>query len=110
MWWGLICAAAAACAYGVASVLQSVAVRSAGGGVWAGLAMLGLAADGEGSRPVGITFHFGLIVVTLVLAGLGVLAGRAPERLSNPALGLVAGLSFGMVALAGRVVSVSSLT
>jgi hypothetical protein len=185
MWWGLVCALVASCAYGVASVLQAVAARSvesretgvdprllvrvlkqwryvlglgldtlgflaqlvalrvlplfvvqaalaaslavtavaalaigarldrrewtAIAAVCAGLALLGLSAHGEGSRPVSLAFHIGLFAVTLLLAGLGVLAGRAPARLRSPALGLVAGLNFGMVALAGRVVWTNSL-
>lgn len=185
MWWGLLCALAAACAYGVASVLQAVAARSIEGhdrgvdprllvrvlGQWryvlglgldalgfvaqlvalrvlplflvqaalaaslavtavaalaigahlsgrewtavaavcAGLALLGLSAHGEGSRPAGLGFHIGLASATVVLAGLGMVAGRAPERLRSPALGLVAGLAFGVVALAGRVLWTHSL-
>ncbi|MFD2418689.1 hypothetical protein [Amycolatopsis pigmentata] len=186
MWWGLLCALVAACAYGVASVLQAVAAQSVEGGdrgvdprllvrvlgqwryvlglgldalgfvaqlaalrvlplfvvqaalaaslavtavaaltigarlgrrewtavaaVCAGLALLGLSAHGEGSRPAGMAFHSGLAVATAVLAGLGMLAGRAPRRLRSPALGLVAGLAFGVVALAGRVLWTHSLT
>src|SRR6187399_2273115 len=185
MWWGLLCALVAACAYGIASVLQAVAARSIPGedrgvdprllvrvlgqwryvlglildalgfvaqllalrvlplfvvqaalaaslavtavaaltigatlnrrewtaviGVCAGLALLGLSAHGEGSRPAGLTFHIGLAVVTPVLAALGVLAGRAPRRIRGAALGLMAGLTFGVVALAGRVLWTSSL-
>ncbi|HET6504181.1 MAG TPA: hypothetical protein VFG87_25815 [Amycolatopsis sp.] len=185
MWWGLVCALFAACAYGVASVLQAVAARSVEGGdrgvdprllvrvlaqwryvlglsldtlgflaqlvalrvlplfvvqaalagslavtavaalgigarlsrrewtavvaVCAGLALLGLSAKGEGSHPVGLIFHSGLLAVALLLGGLGVLAGLAPRRLRGPALGLVAGLLFGVVALAGRVVWTTSL-
>ncbi|KAA9152910.1 hypothetical protein FPZ12_035965 [Amycolatopsis acidicola] len=77
--------------------------------VCVGLALLGISAESEGSTPVGLTFHIGLAVATVVLGALGVLAGRTPEKLRSPALGLVAGLCFGMVALAGRVVSTSSL-
>lgn len=185
MGWGLLCALAAACAYGVASVLQAVAARSVEGhdhgvdprllvrvlGQWRyvlglgldvlgflaqlaalrvlplfvvqaalaaslavtavaalaigsrlsrrewtavaavciGLALLGLSAHGEGSRPAGLIFHSGLALATVALAGLGVLAGRAPRRLRSPALGLVAGLAFGTVALAGRVLWTHSL-
>lgn len=185
MWWGLACALLAACAYGVASVLQAIAARSvespergidprllvrvlkqwryilglgmdtlgfvaqlvalrvlplfvvqaalaaslavtavstlaigaslsrrewtAVAAVCVGLALLGLSAESEGSHPIGLSFHIGLIVAALVLGACGMLAGRAPASLRSPALGLVAGLSFGLVALAGRVVSTSSL-
>lgn len=185
MWWGLACALVAACAYGLATVLQAVAARSVKGGergvdprllvrvlkqwryvlglgldtlgfiaqlvalqvlplfvvqaalaaslavtavaalriggslsgrewtavaaVCVGLALLGLSAQSEGSRPVGLTFHSGLLIGAVALGGCGMLVGRAPARLRGPALGLVAGLLFGVVALAGRVISTSSL-
>jgi hypothetical protein len=39
-----------------------------------------------------------------VLAAAGIAAGKASRRLRTPALGLVAGLSFGVVAIAGRII------
>ncbi|MEU8639083.1 DMT family transporter [Amycolatopsis sp. NPDC048633] len=181
MWWGLLCALGAAIAYGVASVMQSVAAQAtedsgAGGvdpkllvrvlGQWkfvvglsldvlgfvaqiaalhvlplfvvqaalaaslavtavaarflgvhlgkrewaavavvcAGLGLLGTAAEGEGSDPVGLGFRLGLIGAVVVLAGAGIAAGKASRRVRTPALGLVAGLSFGVVAIAGRII------
>jgi drug/metabolite transporter (DMT)-like permease len=181
MWWGLLCALGAACAYGVASVMQSVAAQAtedtgAGGvdpkllvrvlGQWkfvlglsldvlgfaaqiaalhvlplfvvqaalaaslavtavaarflgvhlgprewtavavvcAGLGLLGAAAESEGSDPVGLGFRLGLIGAVVVLAGAGIAAGKASRRVRTPALGLVAGLSFGVVAIAGRII------
>lgn len=77
--------------------------------VCAGLALLGVSAQSEGSDPVGLGFHLALATATVVLAGLGALAGRAPERVRSPALGLVAGLGFALVALAGRVLDTSSV-
>ncbi|WP_027943242.1 hypothetical protein [Amycolatopsis taiwanensis] len=185
MWWGLACALFAACAYGVASVLQAVAARSvastehgvdprllvrvfkqwryilgvgmdtlgfvaqlaalrvlplfvvqaalaaslavtavttlgigaslsrrewtAVAAVCVGLALLGLSAESEGSHPVGLPFHIGLLVAALVLGACGMLAGRAPAPLRSPALGLVAGLCFGTVAVAGRVMTTDSV-
>ena len=181
MWWGLLCALGAAIAYGVASVMQSVAAQAtedsgAGGvdpkllvrvlGQWkfvlglsldvlgfvaqiaalhvlplfvvqaaltaslavtavaarflgvrlgrkewaavavvvAGLALLGAAAESEGSDPVGLGFRLGLIGAVVVLAAAGIVAGKASRRVRTPALGLVAGLSFGVVAIAGRII------
>lgn len=180
MWWGLLCALAAACAYGVASVMQSVAAQATPGsedrvdprllvrvlGQWkfvlglgldvlgfvaqiaalhvlplfvvqaalaaslavtavaarllgirlgrrewtavalvcGGLALLGASAQSEGSDPVGLGFRLMLIGVVAVLAAAGIVAGRAPRRIRTPALGLVAGLSFGVVAIAGRII------
>ncbi|GAB2973489.1 DMT family transporter [Amycolatopsis acidiphila] len=185
MWWGWVFAVAAAMAYGVASVLQSVAARAVDGGaggidprllvrvfrqwryvlgtaldvvgflaqlvalrvlplfavqaalaaslavtavaaiaigarlharewaavvlVCAGLALLGASAQGEGSAPVGFGFHLALLLATAVVGVVGALAGRAPERVRSPALGLVAGLEFALVALAGRIISTHSL-
>ncbi|WP_410594709.1 hypothetical protein [Amycolatopsis sp. lyj-23] len=180
MWWGLLCALGAACAYGVASVMQSVAARATDTGaegvdpkllvrvlgqwkfvlglsldvlgfvaqivalhvlplfvvqaalaaslavtavaarflgvrlgkkewaaiavVCAGLALLGAAAESEGSDPVGLGFRLGLIAAVAVLAVAGIVAGKANRRIRTPALGLVAGLCFGVVAIAGRII------
>ncbi|MCR6482075.1 hypothetical protein M8542_04560 [Amycolatopsis sp. OK19-0408] len=180
MWWGLLCALGAACAYGVASVMQAVAARAtdtggdgvdpkllvrvlgqwkfvlglsldflgflaqivalhvlplfvvqaalaaslavtavaarflgvrlgkrewlAVGVVCAGLALLGAAAESEGSDPVGLGFRLVLIGAVAVLAVAGIVAGKTGRRVRTPALGLVAGLSFGVVAIAGRII------
>lgn len=180
MWWGLLCALGAACAYGVASVMQSVAARASDTGasgvdprllvrvlgqwkfvlglaldvlgflaqiaalhvlplfvvqaalaaslavtavaarflgislgrrewaaiavVCAGLALLGASAESEGSDPVGLGFRLVLIGVVVLLAAAGIAAGKAGRRVRTPALGLVAGLSFGVVAVAGRII------
>ncbi|MFD9890786.1 hypothetical protein ACFWY9_15680 [Amycolatopsis sp. NPDC059027] len=183
MWWGLLCALGAACAYGVASVMQAVAARAAdnggddragvdprllvrvlgqwrfvvgvgldvlgfvaqiaalhvlplfvvqaalaaslavtavaarvlgirlGGREWAavglvcaGLALLGTSAESEGSDPVGLGFRLVLIGAVVVLGIGGFVAGKAGRRVRTPALGLVAGLCFGAVAIAGRVI------
>ncbi|NYI90334.1 drug/metabolite transporter (DMT)-like permease [Amycolatopsis endophytica] len=185
MWWGLLCAVAAAVAYGTASVFQAVAARAVDEGtsgvdprllvrvlrqwrfvlgvgldvagfaaqlaalrvlplflvqatlaaslavtavaalrlgarlsgrewtavalVCAGLAVLGFAAASEGSDPVGTGFRVGLLLVTAALAAAGWITGRATERVRTPALGLVSGLCFGVVALAGRVLEVSGV-
>nr|WP_208406081.1 hypothetical protein [Amycolatopsis granulosa] len=77
--------------------------------VCAGLALLGASAQSEGSAPVGTAFHAGLLVVVAVLAVAGWGAGHAPERIRTPALGLISGLCFGTVALAGRVLTVTGV-
>jgi drug/metabolite transporter (DMT)-like permease len=181
MWWGLLCALAAACAYGVASVMQAMAAQSTADdsygvdprllvrvlGQWrfllglcldalgfvfqlvalrvlplfvvqsalaaslavtaiaalalgvrlgprewtaiavvcAGLALLGTSAEGEGSHPVGPAFRFTLLGVVLLLGAAGMAAGKASPRVRTPALGLIAGLGFGVVAVAGRVIT-----
>ncbi|GAA5159791.1 MULTISPECIES: hypothetical protein [Amycolatopsis] len=72
--------------------------------VCAGLALLGASAQSEGSAPVGLGFHVALLVATAVLGLLGFAAGRVPWT-----LGLVAGLQFALVALAGRTISTNSV-
>jgi drug/metabolite transporter (DMT)-like permease len=72
--------------------------------VCGGLALLGASAQGEGSDPVGLGFRLMLIGVVAVLAAAGIFAGKAARRIRTPALGLVAGLSFGVVAIAGRII------
>jgi drug/metabolite transporter (DMT)-like permease len=180
MWWGLICALAAACAYGVASVMQSIAAKATSGGdggvdarllirvlgqwrfllgigldllgfvaqlaalrvlplfvvqaalaaslavtavaarflgvrlgrrEWAavavvclGLALLGLSAHSEGSAPVTTGLRWGLVAAVVVLGAAGMSAGLAPRRFRAPWLGLIAGLSFGVVAISGRII------
>ncbi|WP_236788779.1 hypothetical protein [Amycolatopsis sp. GM8] len=77
--------------------------------VCGGLGLLGVSAQGEGSNPVGFGFHLSLVIAAAVLGVVGMAAGRAPGRVRSPALGLVAGLEFALVALAGRIVSANSL-
>lgn len=181
MWWGLLCAVGAAIAYGVASVMQSIAARSTvdvadgvdprllvrilrqwrfvvglgldllgfaaqlaalrvlplfvvqsalaaslavtaltaltlgvklGRREWTavivvcgGLSLLGASAAGEGSKPADTTFHIGLITAIILLAAAGMLVGKTSPRVRTPALGMIAGLSFGVVAISGRVIT-----
>ncbi|TNC23928.1 DMT family protein [Amycolatopsis alkalitolerans] len=77
--------------------------------VCAGLALLGASAHGEGSTPVGLAFHLALVIATAMLGVAGAAAGRADDRTRSPALGLVAGLAFGLVAVAGRIIATSSV-
>ncbi|SEO76594.1 DMT family transporter [Amycolatopsis saalfeldensis] len=71
--------------------------------VCAGLALLGGSAESEGSTQVGLGFRLVLAGAVVVLGLAGVAAGRASRRVRTPALGLVAGLCFGVVAISGRV-------
>ncbi|WP_328610167.1 hypothetical protein OG943_13915 [Amycolatopsis sp. NBC_00345] len=71
--------------------------------VCAGLALLGGSAASEGSNEVGLGFRLVLAGAVVVLGLAGVAAGRASRRVRTPALGLVAGLCFGVVAISGRV-------
>lgn len=77
--------------------------------VCAGLALLGASARTEGSAPTGFGFHLALVCATAVIGIAGAIAGRTRDPVRTPALGLVAGLGFALVALAGRIVSTHSV-
>ncbi|MEV8610657.1 DMT family transporter [Amycolatopsis sp. NPDC051373] len=72
--------------------------------VCAGLALLGSSAQSEGSDQVGLGFRLALAGAVVVLGLAGIAAGKAGRRVRTPALGLVAGLCFGLVAVAGRII------
>jgi drug/metabolite transporter (DMT)-like permease len=73
------------------------------GAVCAGLALLGSAAESEGTAHASPAFHDGLLVGALALGVLAVVAGRLADPVRTVALGLVGGLSFGAVGMAVRV-------
>lgn len=70
-----------------------------------GLALLGLSAGQESPAHVSITFRVGLVAAALVLFGAGFLAGRLEGVGRSAVLGAVAGLGFGVVAIAARVLT-----
>jgi hypothetical protein len=72
--------------------------------VCGGLALLGSAARGEGAGHGGYKFHLTLLVFACVLAGAGALVGRLPDPARTISLGLIAGLGFGTMGTAIRVV------
>ncbi|MGV9295459.1 DMT family transporter [Amycolatopsis sp. NPDC003676] len=74
------------------------------GVVCAGLALLGSSAESEGSTEVGLAFRLTLAGAAVALGIAGLLVGRASDRVRTAGLGLVAGLCFGLVAVAGRVI------
>ena len=79
-------------------------------GVVVGVGLLGVSAGAEGATGVSEAFKLALIVA---VAGIAV-AGVAASKLGNPArtlvLGAVAGLGYGVVAVAARVLPGFSLT
>lgn len=79
-------------------------------GVVVGVSLLGVSAGAEGATGVSEAFKLALVVA---VAGIAV-AGVAASRLGNPArtlvLGAVAGLGYGVVAVAARVLPGFSLT
>jgi hypothetical protein len=72
--------------------------------VCAGLALLGLAAGHENPSKTSVGFRVGLLVCVGLVGIAGVIAGRLPGRWRSAALGVVAGLGFGLVAIGARVV------
>jgi drug/metabolite transporter (DMT)-like permease len=70
-----------------------------------GLALLGLSAGHEGPAHVGLGFRSGLVVAVGVLFVVGYLAGRLEGLGRSAVLGSVAGLGFGVVAIAARVLT-----
>jgi drug/metabolite transporter (DMT)-like permease len=75
------------------------------GAVCVGLALVATSAKAQGSAPVGTGFRIGLLVAVAVLAGLGAVVARLPAAQRAPALGLIAGLGFGVTAMSGRVIT-----
>ncbi|MDI2129196.1 hypothetical protein [Yinghuangia seranimata] len=75
------------------------------GAVCVGLALLGLSAGAEGPSATGDAFRYALLGSVAVIALLGMWAARRPEPWRSRLLGLTAGLGFGLIALAGRVVT-----
>jgi hypothetical protein len=70
--------------------------------VCAGLAGLGVSAAHEGAAHTGRPFHVALLVAAVTLAAVGLVAARRRGSTGSAVLGLVAGLQFGVEALAVR--------
>jgi drug/metabolite transporter (DMT)-like permease len=70
--------------------------------VCAGLAALGFSAGTEGARNTSAAFRFALVAAIVLLAGIAWAVGRLREPAGSAVTGLVAGLGFGVVALAAR--------
>jgi drug/metabolite transporter (DMT)-like permease len=75
------------------------------GAVCVGLALVATSAKAQGSATVGTGFRVGLVIAVALLAGLGAAVARLPAAQRAPALGLIAGLGFGVTAMAGRVIT-----
>ncbi|MFF2845064.1 hypothetical protein ACFVT5_01860 [Streptomyces sp. NPDC058001] len=72
--------------------------------VCAGLAMLGLASGAEGTRTGSDALRYAMLGTAVAVLGLGVAAGRLPDRVRAAALGLGAGVGFGVVEVAVRLI------
>src|SRR5690242_697668 len=72
----------------------------------AGLLLLAVSAEAEGATPLPRTGQWVVLAVTVVVAGLSVLAARAPAARAATALAAAAGLGFGAVGVAARAIEV----
>jgi len=75
------------------------------GGVVTGVGLLGSSAGAEGATQAGAVFKLALIVAVAGLALVGVAAGRLPDRLRTPVLGVIAGTGYGVLGVAARVLN-----
>ncbi|MGD0686052.1 MAG: hypothetical protein ABSA03_13155 [Streptosporangiaceae bacterium] len=73
------------------------------GGVVTGVGLLGSSAGAEGAARVGPTFQLALIVAVAGIAVAGLAAARLPFPARTPVLGAVAGLGYGILAIAARI-------
>lgn len=73
--------------------------------VCAGLLLLGLSAGHEGPEKTSDAFGYALLGSVAVIGAFGVWAARRTEPWRSRLLGLAAGLGFGVIALAGRVLT-----
>jgi drug/metabolite transporter (DMT)-like permease len=72
-------------------------------GVVVGIGLLGSSAGAQGAKTVGIDFHLALIAALGAIAVAGAAAARLPTRFRTPALGAVAGLGYGVLAVCARI-------
>ncbi len=72
-------------------------------GVIVGVGLLGLSAGAEGAARVGSAFKLGLIVAVAGVGVAGFAVARLPNPVRTPALGAIAGLGYGIVAVAARI-------
>jgi drug/metabolite transporter (DMT)-like permease len=72
-------------------------------GVIAGVSLLGLSAGSEGAARVGRGFELGLIVAVAAVGVAGFAVARLPNPVRTPALGAIAGLGYGALAVAARI-------
>jgi drug/metabolite transporter (DMT)-like permease len=73
--------------------------------VCGGLVLLAIAAGSERADPVGMAVRWWLLVAAILMVVAGLAVGRMTARFAPVILGFVAGLGFGIVALAARVLT-----
>jgi drug/metabolite transporter (DMT)-like permease len=74
-------------------------------GVIVGVGLLGGSAGAEGAAHVSNTFKLALIVAVAGIGLLGLAAARLPGQARTPLLGATAGLGYGVLAVAARVLN-----
>jgi drug/metabolite transporter (DMT)-like permease len=74
-------------------------------GVVVGVGLLGSSAGAEGATQVGAVFKLALIVAVAGLAVVGLAAAKLNEPYRTTALGAVAGLGYGVLSIAARVLN-----
>jgi drug/metabolite transporter (DMT)-like permease len=72
-------------------------------GVVAGVGLLGSSAGAEGASQVGAVFKLALILAVACLSLVGMAAARLKEPYRTTALGITAGLGYGVLSIAARV-------
>jgi drug/metabolite transporter (DMT)-like permease len=72
-------------------------------GVVAGVSLLGLSAGSEGAARTGREFELGLIIAVAAVGVCGFAVARLPNPVRTPALGAIAGLGYGALAVAARI-------
>jgi drug/metabolite transporter (DMT)-like permease len=75
------------------------------GGVVAGVGLLGSSAGAEGATNAGAMFKLALILAMAGLGLMGIAAARLPATVRTPVLGAVAGLGYGVLGIAARVLN-----
>jgi len=72
-------------------------------GVIAGVGLLGSSAGAQGATGVSPQFKLALIVAVAGVAAIGIVASRLRDPFRTPVLGAIAGLGYGVLAVAARV-------
>lgn len=75
------------------------------GGVIVGVGLLGTSAGAQGAADVGNTFKLALIVAVAGIGLIGLAVARLPGPARTPLLGATAGLGYGVLAVAARVLT-----
>ncbi len=75
------------------------------GGVIVGVGLLGTSAGAQGAATVGNTFKLALIVAVAGIGMIGLAVARLPGPARTPLLGATAGLGYGVLAVAARVLT-----